>query len=112
MLGGFSSPAKLAAAIGREKFGARTIRSIEEGARSLEDFEAEWVASACEIDTRFFTVDLEQLPGADAPSVTRAAEASEVELLEAALALARARELGEPGPDEQDRPGQGGGGPR
>lgn len=112
MLGGYSSPAKLAAAIGREKFGARTIRSIEEGDRPLEDYEAAWVATACQIDAAFFTVDLEDLPQPEAPSVTRAAEASEVELLEAALALARARERDEPWPDGQGRQGQGGAGPR
>lgn len=62
MLGGYSSPAKLAAEIGREKFGARTIRSIEEGTRPLEDYEAEWVAEACGIDAAFLTVGLAAPP--------------------------------------------------
>lgn len=104
MLGGYRSPADLAEAIGRAGFGERTVRNVEQGKRTLADYEAGWVAEACGISPAFFEIDLAAL---QAPNLTRAAEATQVELLEAALALARARERDEQAPGEQDQRGRG-----
>lgn len=111
-LGGYRTPAMLAEAIGRAKFGERTIRSVEQGKRQLEDYEAAWVAEACGISPAFFTVDLAGLHAEPAPNATRAADAAVDHLLEAARALVREEEQGDPSPGALDRQRRAAGGHR
>ena len=60
-IAGIGSVDRLAYLIGRDGFGARTLRKVESGEREASEEELLWIATACGLPFEFFTQPFERM---------------------------------------------------